>query len=874
MYFRIKLCALFGEKFEERAPVAQNPLSSVSSQVEMNDSGEPSPFSSRFPEVWNVPYARNPFFTGRDEILFHLFELLHREHTSALSQPLALSGLGGVGKTQIVLEYAYRYRQQYRFIFWTNAATQETLLVDVIRIASLLQLPERHEQDQASVLQAVKRWFALHDGWLWILDNVDDVATIQAVTPLEQPGHLLLTSRVHALGALAQCIEVHTMERTEGVLFLLRRAKVLTFEASLGTLAEELLATAEAIALEMDLLPLALDQAGAYIEETGCGLPAYLELFRTHRCELLHHRGPVPTNHPESVATTLSLSFQKVEQTNPAAADLLWVCAFLHPDAIAEELLLADPSSLGPLLGLTVADPYQFDLALAILRNASLVTRHCASRTLSIHRLVQAVLQDQLKSAEADLWSARIVRLVNAGFPEPTFDMWTQCEKLLAHVFACVSLVGDKGADLLELGTLVSKAGRYLMERGRYQEAKPLLTLAVTLAEQPLTRDCSPLIARLLHQGEVSWRLGEVDIAHEHWQRALALCEQHLEAVHPQIAEALTTVGLLYTEQGRYAPAEPLYRRALHIYEQLWGPEHEEHAETATVLNTLGLLYWEQGKYAQAEPLYRRALSIREQVLGSAHPLVGTPLNNLGLLYTEQGKYGQAEPLYRRALLLREQTWGPDHPSVAFSLVGLAVLSTERGQYEQAEAFAQRALRIREQTFGCEHRDVAVALVCLAHLYTKQGKYDLAEPLFQRAHRIQNRVLEPDHPRGAFALNGLATIAGVRGKYEHAEMLFQRSIRMEEQARGSHHVYVALGLHGLANIYRNQGKYQQAEPLYLRSLGIREQTLEPQHILIADTLHDFAVLKDMQGHDGEALPLYQRALVMRETILGREHRNL
>jgi tetratricopeptide (TPR) repeat protein len=641
----------------------------------------------------------------------------------------------------------------------------------------------------------------------------------------------------------------------------MRWARVLAPGAFLDTLAEEQLTVSEGIVQEMNLLPLALDQAGAYIEETGCGLSAYLELYRTHRRELLHHRGYVPTNHPESVATTLSLSFQKVEQTNPAAADLLRVCAFLHPDAIPEELLL----------DLTVSDLYQFDLALAILRNTSLVTRHSASRTLSVHQLVQVVLRDQLTPAEIGLWSERVVRIVNASFPEPTIDTWAQCERLLAQVFACISLVLDEGSGLEELGSLVSRAGRYLLERGRYQEAKPLLTRAVILAEQQFPSHCSTLIARLLLQGEVSWRLGDIEVANAHWQRALALGEHTLETAHPQIADALVTVGLLCTEQGKYEQAEPLYRRALNIYEQLWGSEHEKHAETATILNVLALLYWEQGKYAQAEPLYWRALAIREQVLGPAHPLVGAPLNNLGLLYTDLGKYAQAEPLYRRALSLREQTWGPDHPSVAFSLLGFAILFTQQGQYKHAEMFAQRALYIREQILGVGHRDVAMALVCLAHVYAEQGHYNLAEPLFQRAHCIQNQVLGPDHPRRTFALNGLATIAGVQGKYEQAEALFQQAIRIEEQARGSTHVYVALGLHGLANVYRNQRKDQQAEFLYLRSLGIRERALVPQHLLIANTLHDLAVLKDMQGHDQEARPLYQRAMLIREAVLGREH---
>jgi transcriptional regulator with XRE-family HTH domain len=215
-YFRVKLSALFGKSLEERESAAPYPLSSIPPENEVNISAEASPYPSRFPEVWNVPYARNFFFTGRENTLSHVFKLLHREHTEALTQPLALSGLGGVGKTQIALEYAYRYRQQYRFVFWTNAATWETIMADIACIASLLQLPECQEQDQIRVLQAVRRWFTIHNDWLWILDNVGDVATVHSATPQEQSGHLLFTSRTHALGqgACSRSISGHSRRRT------------------------------------------------------------------------------------------------------------------------------------------------------------------------------------------------------------------------------------------------------------------------------------------------------------------------------------------------------------------------------------------------------------------------------------------------------------------------------------------------------------------------------------------------------------------------------------------------------------------------------------------------------------------------------------
>src|SRR6266705_543140 len=227
--------------------------------------------------IWAVPYRRNRFYTGREDLLTLLRDRLTTIKVAALTQPQAISGLGGIGKTQTALEYAYRYRDAYRYIFWIRAATRETLVSDFATIADLLHLPEKDEQDQNLKVAAIKRWLAMHDAWLIILDNADDLTMVSDFLPTDSRGHMLLTTRAWAIGALAQQINVETMGMVEANLFLLRRAKILVEDVFLDQVSEEHLAGAEAITIEMDFLPLALDQAGAYIEETGCSLSAYLD---------------------------------------------------------------------------------------------------------------------------------------------------------------------------------------------------------------------------------------------------------------------------------------------------------------------------------------------------------------------------------------------------------------------------------------------------------------------------------------------------------------------------------------------------------------------------------------------------------------------
>ena len=820
--------------------------------------------------LWSVPYPRNPFFTGRAEILHSLREHLTREHTLDLTQSLAISGLGGIGKTQIALEYAYQYRQDYRFVFWTSAATRETLQAGIATLADLLQLPERNEQDQNKIVQSVRRWFATNEGWLWILDNADDVAMVHDILPTQRPGHLLFTTRAQALGTLAQRIEVETMGMTEGTLFLLRRAKLLTMDMSLDSVREDDLTAAEAIVLEMDFLPLALDQAGAYIEEIGCNLSAYLELYRTHRKELLQRRGHLSIDHPEPVATTWSLSFQKVEQANPAAADLLRLCAFLAPDSIPEELISDGSAHLGPALAPVAMDALSLNEAMEELRRFSLLQRNSETKMVRIHRLVQSVLKDALDMEAQRQWAQRAIYAVNTVFPQH-IDMstWSRCRRYLAQAQSCSALSQDYALTFEQLASLLFRTATYLQVYDLHEQAKPLFQRALSIQEQVTGLD-HPEVARSLNGlAALYQRQGEYKQAEPLYQRAIHIQEVALGAEHLEVTYPLNGLASLYKRQGKYKQAEPLYQRSIHILEQVLGSEH---ADLILPLNGLANLYREQGgKGEQAEQLYQRALHIGEEALEPEHPKLALVLNNLALLYGEQGRYEQAESLFQRSIYIQEQGRGLEHPEVARALSNLAQLYSEQEKYEQAEALLQRAMLIREQAWGPEHPDLLFTLRNLAHLYGRQKKYEQAEQLCQRAIANGRKALGPEHPDLALVFHELANVYAGQAKYEQAEPLYQQATHMQEQARGREHSYVSYALNDLANLYRAQGKYEQAEPLYQRVLHIREQALGLEHPDMAETLYDLAVLREAQGNYQAAAPLCQRALTIREQVLGPTH---
>lgn len=799
-YFRARLCELFGKRPDELGLLA-NQSGETQLPSSISDSPTLPATSDHLPSLWHVPYLRNPFFTGREAFLEHLHTMLQKKRTMALTQPLAISGLGGIGKTQIALEYAYQHRKDYRFIFWISAATRETLLSELITLADRLQLSPKDQLEPGKIVQIVKHWLAFQHEWLLILDNADDITVMQDIMPTEHTGHLLLTSRAQALGSLAQRLEVEEMGIVEGLLFLLRRAKLLAPDADLDHVPENQLAAAEAIVIEMTSLPLALDQAGAYIDEVGCSLADYLDLYHAHRKELLQRRGHVPTEHPASVATTWSLNFQQVRQANPVAADLLRLCAFLEPDAIPEELLHTGKASQGEAFQPVAADIYTFNEAIEELRKFSLVYRDPQAKLLRLHRLTQAVLRDIMAVEEQRSWAKRAVKVTHALFLE-TGDAVTQdrYQRYLPQAQACSLLIQDYAFDFSEATALLMRTADYVYTYALYEQAEKL------------------------------------------YQRVLAMRELTLEPKHLDIASVLHALAKVAKVLRKFEQAEALCRRALHIREQVLAPNHHDITDS---LIELARIHLALGEYVRAEELYQRVLDIREQTLEPKHVDVAMALNELGRIFYWQGKYSEAEPLCQRAVSIWEQTLGPNHPNVASALNLLAIFAERQNRYEQAESLYLRALHIREQTWGAEHYDVAGSLNNLADLSTKQGKYEQAEAFYQRAVAIWEKALGADHPNVGYGIYGLADLYMKQEKYEQARLLYQQALSLWEKSWGPEHPDVATGLHGLANLYSKLGM-EQAGPLYQRALAIREQTLGSDHPEMLQVRQDFAAFQDAQ----------------------------
>jgi tetratricopeptide (TPR) repeat protein/transcriptional regulator with XRE-family HTH domain len=751
----------------------------------------------------NFPCLRNIYFTGREEILARLREKLTTTDTRGHTQPYALNGMGGIGKTQIAIEYVYRYGDTYETILWIHADTYQALLTDFVALAHLFDLPEKQDTDQQVTLAAVKYWLCTHPRWLLIFDNVEDPRIVEEFIPTRCKGHVLLTTRCQSVGPHIQNIEVTTLGRQEGVHFLLRRAKRVKFnEAYVDGSVQEVYDL-------LDGLPLALDQAAAYIDETQISFQDYLDLYATHRTALLQMQGNGgEKQYPFSVATTWLLSFERIENLNSSAADLLRLLAFLHPDSIPDVLLLTAASELGETLGQAISNPLCFNNLISILRRFSLIRRYPETKTLALHRLVQTVLIDAMSEEAQYLWAERTLRAVNRAFPGGEFVTWAACQLYLPHVQACATIVERWQIESVDASRLFSRAGSYLNERGHYTASERLLRLSLAINEKKHFKD-HPDLARSLHDmGALYQELEQHERAEPLLKRAFEIRERILPPDHPDLAVSYNCMGLLYTAMGKYEQAELLLQQALESRLKAFGPIHAGVGES---LNELAVLYNMLGKQEQAEQFFRSALTTLEQLPGPPHPLLAIVYNNIAKFYTEQEKYTEAESLFHKSLAIAEQVLSLDHPKVVIGLNNLAGLYLQQGRNIEAESLLLDTLKRAEQTWGTDHPYVSSSLRHLANLYYKQEKYTEAEALMERALSIRERTFGPDHPSVADCLCYLAQIYIREEKYKEAEAMYRRALSIQEEALGPTHPAFMKTIKSFSAFLKERGKEFEAD---------------------------------------------------------------
>lgn len=857
----------------------------------------------------------NPVFTARNEILEKLSKIFKKGKAAALTQAQAINGLGGIGKTQTAVKYVYDHRYDYDNIFWVTADTETSLILGYTDIARALNLPEKdtekHKPEETA--QAVKKQLENNENnWLLVIDNADDIQILQNFLPFNKTGHIIVTTRSTATGNIAESIELTKMQPEEGALLLLRRAKKFSNDISLEAVPQELRDKAKDISKEMDGLPLALDQAGAYIEETKTPLEDYLDIYKEEGIEILRDRGRFDVGHPDSVVITFSLAFKQIAK-DPTVADLIYLCSFLAPDAIPLDIFIKGDGELGENLQLIVNSRHKFNKTIEMANRFSLIQLNMMSGVIDIHRLVQEVIRHEMGNDKCQLWAERAVNVLNKAFPTNDYAHWVECEKLLPHAILAVSWIdkwqfesSQTGFLLYKLASYCKSSARYVgtenlfkhsllilekalgqehpdtaaivsdlaglyHEQGKYSDAEASFNRALYIYRKYLSPDHTNIAATLNNLSGLYYAMGKYEDAASMGEQALELRVDTLGRNHPKIAATLNNLAGIYQAQGHNEKAENFYKEALSINEQLLPTDHPD---LATTIHNLARLYEFQAKYKEAEYLFKRALALRKRIFGDKHPEVAATLSCLAGNYYLCGNYSESETLYKQTLSIYEKLFPHEHPEIALTLHELAGVYKQRGEYTKAQKLLEQSLSIREKILSVEHPDLLNTLKELASIYNLQQQFNKAESTFRRVLAIQEKVLGKEHRDVANTLNNFAGIYLTQEKLIEAEPMFKQALFIQEKVLGSEHPEVATTLSNLAGVYHYQHKYPEAESLCERALKIYNKAFGLEHPKIATTLNSLAWIYFLQGKFGKAEPLFKKAISMTEKLLGSEHPNL
>ncbi len=649
----------------------------------------PGPTPSKPVNIFHIPHPPNLNFTGREDQLSAIHDALRSNRPAALTQ--AIRGLGGVGKTQIAVEYAYRHQSEYDLVWWVKSETTASLAADLAALATPLDLREAGASDQNITISAVLNWLRTHDKWLLIFDNVEKPDQVKPYLPSGNAGHVLITSRYSAWGGVAQSVDVEVWPEPQAVKFLLQRTK------------EQDEASALALAKELGCLPLALEQAAAYIERDQITLSKYLQRYHDKQTQLFGRKRAKPEGYEGTVLTTWQVSLDKVRELCPESIDLMNLCAFFAPDDIPLEILIARAEHLPPTLAASVQDSEKLDdQVIGTLLDYSLVDRKGDSLTL--HRLVQAVIRDNLSNEEREIWAGAAVKVVNEAFPGDNIltdpKCWPLCARLLSHTLAVTTQAETLKVEPDATGRLLNQSALYLRGRAQYKETKALFERAITIGERILGPDDPVVATRVNNLGSVLRILGDLPGAKAHFERALKIDEQTYGSDHPEVGTDVNNLGLVLKDLGDLPGAKLHIERALKIDEQTYGPEHPN---VAIDVNNLGSVLRDLGDLPGAKTLLARALEIGEKNYGSDHPNVAAFATNLGGVLWDLGDLPGARSHVERALKIDENTYGPDHPEVATDLHNLGILCKQMGDKHIARECLERALNMFMKFFGPDH---------------------------------------------------------------------------------------------------------------------------------------------------------------------------
>ncbi|MFC9250061.1 tetratricopeptide repeat protein [Amycolatopsis thailandensis] len=724
------------------------------------------------PAIESVPAAPGlsripldtPLFVGRADELDHLDEVLSESGRATL---VAVHGLGGVGKSTLAARFAHRHAERFGFRWWITADSPAAIDTGLADLAETLQpsiadLPI----EQRSALGV--RWLATHDDWLLVLDNVTSPQDVAGVLSRVRTGTVVITSRQRSGWRAMETVPVDVLAEDEAVRLLTRIVRSDWPEAEL--------AGADRLCRELGWLPLAVEQASAYLAQTRTSSTTYLELlarFPARAFTATAESGDAQ----RTMARVWHVTLDRLTDT-PAAGRVLRQLAWYAPDGIPRDLLAG-----------AVGEP-ELSEALGRLAAYSMIT--LTGDTVAVHRLVQAVtrtpdLADPHRQP-ADIATARNSTATILATALSTLDPltpagWPVYRKVLPHARALLEHT-NPDTDTTQTSFLLNELGRYLKGQGNVGTA----------------------ISYYARASDSYQRLNGPD--------------------HRNTLTSRHNLALAYRAAGDLCRAIPLHEATLADRERVLG---RDHPDTLRSRDALAGAYESAGDLGRAIPLYEATLADRERVLGPDHPDTLTSRDALAGAYRAAGDLGRAIPLYEATLADRERVLGPDHPDTLRSRNALAGAYRAAGDLGRAIPLYEATLADSERVLGPDHPDTLRSRNALAGAYRAAGDLGRAIPLHEATLADSERVLGPDHPNTLTSRNNLATAYRAAGDLGRAIPLHEATLADRKRVLGPDHPDTLTSRNNLALSYQSAGDLGRAIPLYEATLADSERVLGPGH---------------------------------------------
>jgi tetratricopeptide (TPR) repeat protein len=807
------------------------------------------------PLVWgNVP-PRNPNFTGRIDLLDQLSKRLAAGGTTAIL-PAALHGMGGIGKTQIAVEYIYRHLADYEVVWWIQAAQPAQVRAALNELAKQLRLPGVSESAAAvpAVLEAL-RLGQPHRRWLLVFDAAESPDMIRHFFPTNGPGKILITSRNPEWASVARPLEVAVFHRDESVELLKRRGPEMDDQ------------DADHLATKLGDLPLAIEQAAAWRAETGMPVREYLRLFDEKVAEILDTSAP--TNYEVSVAAAWNVSFDELKTRSPAAHQLLQVCAFFAPEPITRNLFAGTRGvSISPELDGALRDPMQLSRAIRDIARYGLAKIDHRNNTLQLHRLVQLVLRNRMtpEQREEKQHGAHIL-LANYDPNDPKSAVqWPRYQEILPHVAACeLTDCQDPWGRQLVLNLM-----QYLYFWGDYEEAAALGKDAIARwTELSEAGESDPQVLEAAsNRGLYLWVRGRFAEAAEINERTLALRRQVSDDTSEETIIARLRVAVDTRSRGDFYGArdmnEEIYETALRTY-------GEDDPITLQTAHDLAVSVRLCGDYRRAFDLNQSTSQRRAEVLGYDNVDTLNTLSGLFMDRRELGDYPLARSEHERIAQRVQGLIGEDKNDTLRRFAYLAVARRKDGDHAGALELSTRAYELFRRQYTEDHHFFMACAIDHSNDLRHADDFDGALALGRSTFERYRTNLGERHPHTLAAAVDLAVTLRLSGDAAAARQLNEHSLELFNEVLTPEHPYSIMCAINLASDIATVGDAEAARSLGSTALERSRRVLGPDHpTTIAAGLNAAFDLRSL-GHNQEAEIQYADVIARFRRVLGETH---